>query len=49
MNGHVAVFIGNGQQVGTYGYAGDRYPIMQYPVRGFLSNTYLGWALPFGS
>ena len=48
-SGHVAVSIGNGQEVGTYGYVGNQYPIMQYAVRGFLSNNYLGWALPFGS
>ncbi len=47
--GHVAVSIGNGQEVGTYGYAGNQYPIMQYPVIGYLSNQYLGWAVPFGS
>jgi len=48
-SGHVAVSIGNGQEVGTYGYVGNQYPIMQYAVRGFLSNNYLGWAPPFGS
>jgi cell wall-associated NlpC family hydrolase len=48
-NGHVAVSIGNGKEVGTYGYVGNQYPIMQYPVRGYLSNNYLGWALPLGS
>ena len=47
--GHVAVSIGNGQEVGTYGYVGNQYPIMQYPVTGYLSNKYLGWAVPFGS
>ena len=48
-NGHVAVSIGNGQEIGTYGNLGDAYPIMQYPVTGYLSNPYLGWAIPFGS
>ena len=48
-NGHVAVSIGNGQEIGTYGYAGQTYPIRQYPVTGFLSNPYLGWAEPLGS
>ena len=48
-SGHVAVSIGNGQEVGTYGYVDNQYPIMQYAVRGFLTNNYLGWALPFGS
>jgi len=47
--GHVAVSIGNGQEVGTYGYVGQTYPIRQYPVTGFLSNPYLGWAEPLGS
>ena len=48
-DGHVAVSIGNGQEIGTYGYVGQAYPIQQYPVIGFLSNPYLGWAEPFGS
>jgi uncharacterized protein YraI len=48
-NGHVAVSIGNGQEIGTYGYVGQADPIQQYPVIGFLSNPYLGWAEPFGS
>lgn len=48
--GHVAVSIGNGQEIGTYGYAGaPAYPIQQYPVTRFLTNPYLGWAFPFGS
>lgn len=46
--GHVAVSIGNGQEIGAYGETGT-YPVMQYPITGFLSNNYLGWALPFGS
>jgi hypothetical protein len=48
-NGHIAVSIGNGQEIGTYGYVGQAYPIRQYAVTGFLSNPYLGWAEPFGS
>jgi hypothetical protein len=47
--GHVAVSIGNGQEIGTYGFVGQTYPIRQYPVTGFLTNPYLGWAIPFGS
>jgi hypothetical protein len=49
--GHVAVSIGNGQAVGTYGYSQpqQRLPVRQYPVVGFLSNPYLGWANPIGS
>jgi Bacterial SH3 domain len=47
--GHVAVSIGNGQEIGTYGYAGQRLAVRQYPVRGFLSNPYYGWANPIGS
>ena len=46
-NGHVAVSIGNGQEIGTYeALPGQTYPIRQYPVTGFLSNPYLGWAEP---
>lgn len=47
--GHVAISIGAGQEIGTYGYAGQRLPVRQYPVTGFLSNPYLGWANPIGS
>jgi hypothetical protein len=47
--GHVAVSIGGGQEVGTQGYVGQRLPVAQYPVIGYLSNPYLGWALPKGS
>lgn len=47
--GHIAVSIGLGQEVGTQGYVGQRLPVIQYPVVGFLSNPYLGWALPMGS
>ena len=48
-NGHVAVSIGNGQEIGTFGYVGQRLPVRQYPVVGYLSNPYLGWANPIGS
>ena len=50
--GHVAVSIGNGQEIGTLGYVGDHYPVSQYAVAGtpqLSGNPYLGWALPFGS
>ncbi len=48
--GHVAVSIGGGQAVGTYGFVGWRVPVRQYPVVGFLTgNPYLGWANPIGS
>lgn len=47
--GHIAISIGGGQEVGTYGYSGQRLPVRQYPVLGFLSNPYLGWAYPIGS
>lgn len=48
-DGHVAVSIGNGQEVGTLGMPWNTYPISQYSVIGSLSNPYLGWAVPFGS
>jgi hypothetical protein len=48
-SGHVAVSIGGGQEVGTYGFYGQRLSVRQYPVVGFLSNPYLGWANPIGS
>lgn len=47
--GHVAVSLGNGQEIGTIGNVGDRSPVRQYPVIGFLTNPYLGWAVPMGS
>ncbi len=47
--GHVAVSIGGGQVIGTLGYVGQRLPVSQYPVVGYLSNPYLGWARPIGS
>jgi len=48
-NGHVAVSIGNGQEIGTYGYLGQTYPIEQYAVTAITNPPYLGWAFPFGS
>ncbi|CAO5151396.1 SH3b domain-containing protein [Frankia sp. AiPs1] len=47
--GHVAVSIGGGQAVGTYGFVGQRLAVRQYPVVGFLTNPYLGWSTPIGS
>lgn len=47
--GHITVSLGNGQEIGTLGYVGDHNPVSQYPVTGFLSNPYLGWAEPPGS
>jgi len=48
-DGHVAVSIGGGQEIGTYGYTGQRLAVRQYAVVGFLTNPYLGWARPIGS
>jgi hypothetical protein len=45
----VVFFHTNGQEVGTYGYLNQAYTIRQYPMTGYLSNPYLGWAKPFGS
>ena len=50
--GHVAVSTGNGQEIATLGYVGDRYPVSQYVVvvsPQLSGNPYLGWALPIGS
>lgn len=47
--GHVAISIGGGQEIGTYGFVGQRLAVRQYPVVGFLGNPYLGWAYPIGS
>ena len=47
--GHVAVSIGGGQEIGTYGFVSKPLAVRQYPVVGFLSNPYLGWANPIGS
>ena len=47
--GHVAISIGAGQAIGTYGGLGDRYAVRQYPLTGRLPNTYLGWARPINS
>jgi cell wall-associated NlpC family hydrolase len=46
--GHVAVSIGGGLEIGTLGFVGQRLPVSQYPVIGYLSNLYLGWANPMG-
>jgi transcriptional regulator with XRE-family HTH domain len=35
--GHVAISIGNGQEVGTLGNAGEHLPVQQYAVRGFIT------------
>ena len=48
-NGHVAVSIGNGQVIGTYGTTTTVAPVEQYPVGGITNPPYLGWAFPFGS
>jgi cell wall-associated NlpC family hydrolase len=48
-DGHVAVSIGNGQEVGTLGMPGGNALVSQYSVIGSLNNQYLGWAVPFGS
>jgi hypothetical protein len=47
--GHVAISIGNGQEVGTLGNAGEHLPVQQYAVRGFITAPFLGWANPVGS
>jgi hypothetical protein len=39
----------SGQEVGTQGYVGQRLPVAQYPVIGYVSNPYLGCAMPKGS
>jgi len=47
--GHIAVSIGNGQEVGTLVYVGNAYPVSRYAVIGSLQgNPCLGWAVPFG-
>lgn len=48
-NGHVAVSIGGGQEIGTYGDAYHVYPIRQYAITAIATPPYLGWAFPFGS
>lgn len=42
--GHIGISIGNGQAISTQGFGGQRLPVWQHPVAGFLSNTYYGWA-----
>ena len=50
-NGHVAVSIGDGQAIGTYGESSAHpYPIKSYSIAtGITSPPYVGWAFPFGS
>ena len=42
-DGHVALSIGDGMVVTTWGYIGQRHPIREMKVHGF-SNPYYGWA-----
>lgn len=42
-HGHVALSVGGGQVISTWGLAGQRYPLRQTAVRAF-TNPYLGWA-----
>jgi hypothetical protein len=41
--GHVALSVGGGQVITTWGYAGQHYPLRQTQIRAF-SNPYYGWA-----
>jgi hypothetical protein len=43
ITGHVALSVGGGQVITTWGYAGQRYPVLEKGVRAF-SNPYYGWA-----
>ena len=43
-SGHVGISIGAGQVISTQGYGGQRLPVWQHPITGFLTNQYLGWA-----
>jgi hypothetical protein len=45
----VGVALGNGQVISTQGFSGQRLPVKQHPVVGYLSNPYLGWAVPYGA
>jgi hypothetical protein len=45
VDGHVALSIGGGQVISTWGYIGNRYPLHELAVRGF-TNPYLGWSYP---
>ena len=49
--GHVAISIGNGEEIGTLGgTTSDDLPISEYPVTGYLINvSFHGWAFPAGS
>lgn len=44
-DGHVALSMGNGMVVTTWGYVGQHYAIREMKVLGF-SNPYYGWAYP---
>ena len=48
-DGHVAVSIGSGQVIGTYGTARSVAPVQQYPISRITDAPYLGWAFPLGS
>jgi cell wall-associated NlpC family hydrolase len=43
--GHVALSVGGGQVITTWGHAGDRYDLRLTGVHS-LSNPYLGWSYP---
>jgi hypothetical protein len=45
-DGHVAISIGGGKVVSTYGYVGDTFPIAEYAY-SYFTNPYYGWALPY--
>jgi hypothetical protein len=42
--GHIGISIGNGQEISTYGYYGNRYPIQIHSYLYF--PNYLGWVYP---
>jgi hypothetical protein len=44
-DGHVALSVGNGQIITTWGFVGQRFAIRETGLRAF-SNPYYGWALP---
>lgn len=46
--GHVAISVGRGQVVTTWGQDGQRYAVRQVGLRAF-ANPYLGWAYPPGN
>jgi cell wall-associated NlpC family hydrolase len=41
--GHVALSVGGGQVITTWGFEGQHYPVVETQVRAF-SNPYYGWA-----